>query len=321
MKKYAMNRPRRNAFTLVELLVVIAIIGILVGLLLPAVQAAREAARRLQSQNNLKQLALACHNFHDARKHFPAAANYPKNNPRDTYSGWVVPVLPYLEQGNVYEQYYGAPNSIAQAHGIDSPAATVISTLLAPSDALGNTPHEVFAPGVNASYPNGRYVGLTSYGCNGGTAAPNARLDDGIFNYDTKTRMGDMTDGTSNTILVGERYGLDKYWSKLTGSKSNDLRGYSAWSGGPFFSWRTTLAPMGYRLPESVALVPPAPGSAEYLDIYYKRLTAFGSSSSMGGSLALADGSVRFVSSGVSLITFRELSTRASGNVLPHDDL
>ena len=312
---------KRLGFTLVELLVVIAIIGILVGLLLPAVQAAREAARRMQSQNNLKQLALACHNFHDSRKHFPAAANFPANRPLDRYSGWAVPILPYIEQNNVYNNFYAAPTTNAQSHGVNSPAATVIPTLLSPSDALGTTPHESLAPGVNANFPNGRYLGLTSYGCNGGTSAPLTYVDDGMFHYDTKIRIGDVQDGTTNTILLGERFGFDQHWGALTRRPANDMRAYSAWSGGPFFSWRSTLAPIGFRLPDSVSTSPPPLFSAQYFDLYYRRLMAYGSSAPTGASLALTDGSVRFVSSSMNLITLREFCTRNSGNVLPSDEL
>ena len=312
---------RSSGFTLVELLVVIAIIGILVGLLLPAVQAARDAARRMSSQNNLKQLALACHNFHDARKHFPAAANFPVGRPLETYSSWIVPILPYIEQSNLFNNFYAAPNSIAQSHGVNSPAATVIPTLIAPSDALGTTPHESFAPGVNASFPTGRYVGLTSYGCNGGTSAPLTYVDDGMFHYDTKIRIAEVVDGTSNTIMLGERYGFDRHWGALTRRAANDMRAYSAWSGGPFFSWRSTLASVGFQLPDSVAVAPPPLGSAQYFDMYYKRLMAYGSATPGGASLALTDGSVRFVSSSINHITLREFCTRKSGNVLPSDDL
>lgn len=309
----------RMAFTLVELLVVIAIIGILVGLLLPAVQAAREASRRISSQNNLKQLAIACHLFHDSRNHFPAAANYPSGRPLDTYSSWIVPLLPFIEQGNVHQAFFGAPSGIAQAHGPNSPAATVIPTLLAPSDALGSTAYEAFAPGVNSNFPLGRYLGLTSYGCNGGTAAPLAYLDDGIFHYDSRVRLGDVSDGSSNTLLLGERYGFDPMWGKLTGRASNDMRPYSAWSGGPFFSWRSSMVSIGFRLPLTIETHPPASGSAEYFDLYYKRLFAYGSSSSSGASLALCDGSVRFMSSSTNLIVLRTLATRANGEMVPEE--
>src|SRR3954469_9382671 len=103
--------PRRLAFTLVELLVVIAIIGILVALLLPAVQSAREAARRMQCQNNVKQLGLALHNYHDVHKIFPPSSIWPveseieKKNNGNLGANWVIMVLPYMEQQNLYNSF------------------------------------------------------------------------------------------------------------------------------------------------------------------------------------------------------------------------
>ncbi len=313
------SRIQRQAFTLIELLVVIAIIAILIGLLLPAVQKVREAAARSQSQNNLKQLSLGCHSFHDVNLCFPAASFSPvPSNPATAYSSWIVPLLPHIEQGN-HQQWYANPVLTAWYNGPTAPAAAVIKTLLSPSDALCTTPHEQLAPGVNPTYPNGRYVGLTSYGCNGGTSAPPAQVKDGVFHYDTRTRLTDITDGTTNTILLGERYGSDPNWGALTRRPSNDMRGYSSWSGGPFFAWRSTLSPINYRLPDSVATAPPALGTPAYFDLYYRRLFAYGSSSSGGANLSFADGSVKFLSTNTNLITLRELSTSQSGNVLSGD--
>ncbi|HMC10910.1 MAG TPA: DUF1559 domain-containing protein [Pirellulaceae bacterium] len=95
----------RRAFTLVELLVVIAIIGVLVALLLPAVQAAREAARRMNCQSNLKQIGVALHNHHDVRLAFPPGAVNTGNNGTDTFTTWSIEILPYMEQKALYERY------------------------------------------------------------------------------------------------------------------------------------------------------------------------------------------------------------------------
>jgi prepilin-type N-terminal cleavage/methylation domain-containing protein len=304
----------RRGFTLIELLVVIAIIAILIGLLLPAVQKVREAAARMQSQNNLKQLALGCHGYHDTHNAFMSGANFSLPAAAQ-YSTWIVPLLPHIEQENLHRAWFANPAVTVRYNGPNAPAAAVIPTLLAPNDALGNTPFEQMAPGVNAAYPLGRYVGLTSYGCNGGTAAPPTDVRDGVFHYDSATRITDITDGSSNTILLGERYGMDPLWGALVNRAENDMRAYSAWAGGPFFAWRTSLAPINYRLPESVRTNPPAPFSAEYFDLYYRRLFAYGSASSAGASLAFADGSVRFLGTNTSLITLREISTIAGGEV------
>ena len=310
----------RSAFTLIELLVVIAIIAVLIGLLLPAVQKVREAAARAQSQNNLKQLTLACHSYHDVNQGLQSAAFFPTpSNPATTYGTWIIPILPYIEQDNVHRAWYANPTPAAQYNGPTGPAAAVIKTLLAPNDALGDTPFEQLAPGANPLYPNGRYVGLTSYGCNGGTAAPLAQVKEGPFHYDTRVRFIDMLDGSSNTILLGERYGTDPNWGALTRRPSNDLRAYSSWSGGPFFAWRSTLSPINYRLPDFSVTAPPAAFSAPYFDLYYRRLFSFGSASQAGANVSFADGSVKFLATNTNLITLRELSTFASGNVVNLD--
>ena len=317
------KRPPRSGFTLIELLVVIAIIAILIGLLLPAVQKVREAAARMSSQNNLKQLALACHSFHDVNNGLPFASfTAIPSNPAVNYSTWIIPILPYVEQDNVFRAWYANPTTAALYNGPNAPAAAVIKTLLAPSDALGTTPHEQTAPGANASFPNGRYVGLTSYGCNGGTAAPLAFVTDGVFHYNSRsssTRLTDITDGTPSTILLGERHGFDPNWAALTRTSSNTMRAYSAWAGGPFFAWRTALSGINYRLPDSVATSPPPAFSPAFFDLYYRRLFAYGSSSQNGASLAFADGSVKFLATSTNLLVLRELSTRASGNVVAGD--
>lgn len=323
--RYTMPRHKlfvrsQAAFTLIELLVVIAIIAILIGLLLPAVQKVREAAARAQSQNNLKQLALACHSFHDVNQGLPSAAFFPNPaNPLISYSTWIIPIFPYIEQENLHRAWYANPTVAAQYNGITAPAATVVKTLLAPNDALGDTPFEQLAPGANPAFPNGRYVGLTSYGCNGGTAAPLSYVQDGVFHYDTRTKLIEILDGTSQTMLLAERHGFDPNWGALVRRPSNDMRPFSAWAGGPFFAWRSTLAPVNFRLPDFSSSTPPALGSAAYFDLYYRRLFAVGSANPNGANIALCDGSVRFLTTNTSLLTLRELSTRASGNVLNLD--
>src|SRR4051794_8209756 len=133
------TQTRRSAFTLIELLVVIAIIAILIALLVPAVQKVREAAARATCQNNLKQLALGLHNYHDSFSHFPAGAQavvnpVPQTVPATTIQGtsWIVFVLPYIEQAGVYAQYnFQQTYSSAQNGGVVG--ANVIKTLYCPS--------------------------------------------------------------------------------------------------------------------------------------------------------------------------------------------
>jgi len=193
------SRAKNLGFTLVELLVVIAIIGILVGLLLPAVQAAREAARRLSCQNNLKQLGLACHNYESANRRFPPSAVIDLRLGNTANNGsWGVHgrILPYLEQGNLYDQ-------VDLSLGWDF--QPVIDGLripgyFCPSDAKAG---EIRDPGSGLPklYP-------TSYGFNFGrwfVYDPQMnRGGDGVFYPNSFLRFGDVTDGTSSTLLAAE---------------------------------------------------------------------------------------------------------------------
>ena len=202
----------RRGFTLVELLVVIAIIGILIALLLPAVQAAREAARRSQCVNNIKQIGLALHNYHDAFKSFPPRAVFgagcvgPPQSPY--HHTWLTAILPYMEQGPLYDSTdMGAP---AWGQPIVS---TLVETLLCPSDytALSDTTQ------TNGNIAWTNYAGPTAWdwwlrrdrnmGPNNPPGLPitydNTRSD-GIFMADNTTLMRDINDGTSNTVLAAE---------------------------------------------------------------------------------------------------------------------
>ena len=203
----AQIRPRL-AFTLVELLVVIAIIGILVGLLLPAVQAAREAARRMQCSNNVKQIALALHNYHDAYKKFPYLRGG-RNNPSlrcGDYHG-LVSMLPFFEQG---------PRSSLESGAIplnpyDNAAPVwqgVISSLICPSASptsnarYTNQPVRSYHFSMGTTIINnyaGKTNGLFSY------ASPGATNANGCVGTSTHTRFGDIVDGSSNTVAVGEK--------------------------------------------------------------------------------------------------------------------
>lgn len=187
----------RRGFTLIELLVVIAIIAVLIALLLPAVQQAREAARRSQCKNNLKQYGLALHTYHDSAKVFPKGAFHAlavNNNQSDwrCHSATVM-LLPYMDQGPLFKQY----NINVQAQNNDVLARSLKSGMVAcPSDSLpsnGDAPSNyVYCAGTNVVHANGGF----------GIAANN---QNGIFNNCVVVGTRDIRDGTSNTIAVSEQ--------------------------------------------------------------------------------------------------------------------
>lgn len=211
---------RKPGFTLVELLVVIAIIGILVGLLLPAVQAAREAARRMQCGNNLKQLGLGLHNYESAFKRFPCGFtdNFNIVVPgRDGGWSWAAGLLPYIEQSPLYESLdtrfspYGTVGTVSDPAGRNNLAtATVIATFRCPSDIGPST------AAINSGNPGGTpTIALTSY-C--GVLGPHdgelcdvstnpvttGARNTGLLVVNANRKFADITDGTSNCFAVGE---------------------------------------------------------------------------------------------------------------------
>ncbi len=215
-------RNRSRGFTLVELLVVIAIIGILIALLLPAVQAAREAARRSQCSNNLKQIGLALQNYHDTFKSFPPAwvrartsrttffGNAANGNGYDQW-GWMAMTLPFMEQQALHDQIDVGPVNLAQVG--DTATAllqTPIGNLRCPSDTgpdLNSGRRLNGEDGTNENTALGSYVGAhTSWSGRVGRSPGNNQKDErGLLIEDRGTKIRDVIDGTSNTIAVGER--------------------------------------------------------------------------------------------------------------------
>jgi prepilin-type N-terminal cleavage/methylation domain-containing protein/prepilin-type processing-associated H-X9-DG protein len=240
---------KRSGFTLVELLVVIAIIGILVGLLLPAVQAAREAARRMQCSNNLKQLGLAALNYESAFKKFPPNhvwALQPTNGGDRVGSianlecwGWTVMLMPFMEQGNLYDQMNVSQQSLANYIALATDVQlsflqTEISSLRCPSDADEQRAKRARHWGGGWGAGQGGHgqweSGLTNYIANRGTRNLNQRVLDthGMFMEMLSVGISDVTDGTSNTFMIGERdskYGRAGAWPGVRNPNGSGMRG------------------------------------------------------------------------------------------------
>jgi prepilin-type N-terminal cleavage/methylation domain-containing protein/prepilin-type processing-associated H-X9-DG protein len=209
---------RRSGFTLIELLVVIAIIAVLIALLLPAVQQAREAARRSQCKNNLKQFGLALHNYHDTFGTFPMGMAYYRADGKNMTANqgnwaWGALILPQLDQAPLYQMMQVGPNSPATANNLASKPGllqTPLSVFRCPSDTgtdANDPDRAVNLSGVSstlntatAQTARGNYVGN-----NGDLQMGGGNGDTGIFNRDKCCSLRDITDGSSTTVAIGER--------------------------------------------------------------------------------------------------------------------
>jgi prepilin-type N-terminal cleavage/methylation domain-containing protein/prepilin-type processing-associated H-X9-DG protein len=329
--------PRRGAFTLIELLVVIAIIGVLIGLLLPAVQKVREAAARTQCVNNLKQIGLALHGYHDANNRFPPGYVDRNTNPASTPDndlgpgwGWASFLLPYLEQGNVYNQI-----NFSQGVGIGS--NTAVSQLSLKIYQCPSDPLQQAFPVYDSSFTNpiatvahGNYVGCIGWeecfngaggdpqpgGGDDGLSGAYGQAGRGLFYRNSRIRIADVTDGLSNTIVVGER-SSNHAPSTWTG----------AVAGGRCPAWMATQPPSPYSSPpgpaydnadfgEALVL---AHGNATHLpsaDFPIFDPDVFYSMHPQGANFLFGDGSVHFLTSGIDPYTYQHLCTIAGGEVL-----
>jgi prepilin-type N-terminal cleavage/methylation domain-containing protein/prepilin-type processing-associated H-X9-DG protein len=302
----ATSHEPRSAFTLIELLVVIAIIAILMGLLLPAVQKVREAAARIKCTNNLKQIGLALHNYHDSMNGFPPGYADGNNNPAADATadvgpgwGWASFLLPNLEQNNVYNQII-----FGQTVGVNPIGQLTLPIFLCPSDQQ-LPPFTVY--GTNVVVAQGNYVG-----CNGTLeTSPHPGNNTGVFLRNSRTRSADITDGLSNTIVVGERssnHSLTTWTGAVPGGLVPALMAPGPSPNDPFTQAETAQALIlahGNR-----THVPSADMPIWDADVFYSRHTG------PGANFLFGDGSVHFLTSAINGITYENMCNKSDGNPL-----
>jgi prepilin-type processing-associated H-X9-DG protein/prepilin-type N-terminal cleavage/methylation domain-containing protein len=343
---------KRTAVTLVELLVVIAIIAVLMGLLLPAVQQVREAANHAACSSNLKQLGIALHNYHDAQGSFPPGytVSGTDNLEMGAFGGFI-PLLPFLEQDEWFRRW--DPNHTWYDPPNDALMATQVKVFYCPSNRTAGVIDTSFlVPAAGRPLPN---VAACDYLlCKGANAALceytqvplSAR---GVFDVNTRTRLTDITDGTSTTFAMGEgagnnpRFGIRRYWQDKAAA-ANLFPGQSklidqSWSSGPMAT--RALHSIGLLGGACLGVTAERGGQADPFDERmnnplalpaldcnngctnsgtapgtYDTISGFRSAHPGGCNFLFCDGSVRFVTETVAPDTYRALSTMAGGEVI-----
>jgi prepilin-type processing-associated H-X9-DG protein len=325
----------RRGITLVEVVVLFVVMVALVGLLLPGLCRMREASDRISCQKNLARIAQAAFQFHDSQAKFPAGetvVNDKVYGPWNEiyYSSWVMPLLPYLGEGeraaglakypDFPERHYGGKKSL---YGTPMPVLICQSDALPESGAYEYNSPDPTSQTYNPAFPEGRYDAVTSYGANWGTEqivkAPGQVLNqNGMFHYNTRTRTIDVYDGLATTILFGERSHDEPRW-RYMGFASPSQQSFAVWARwytGGTYTGRQPIERLNYRLPGWVETRPPEFNSDAWRDVYSKRLGSYGSEHPGGCNFVMSDGSVHFVSDSISLITLHALSTKAGGEMV-----
>lgn len=301
---------RQRGFTLIELLVVIAIIAVLIALLLPAVQQAREAARRSQCKNNIKQLGLALHNYHDTHGAFPSATVTnvigPCPAPGVSSAPWTVMILPFLDEAPRYNTFNFAGGTFG---GLfiqeDSTTESAKQKLRLVKFECPSDPNSAES-NANCNYMavmGGCVNGTDPTGCCNVSGYPEQRIgsSNGIFYNNSNTKLRDLVDGSTNTLMIGE--------SRYMVLKGASSQFYATWAssfyraGGPMYSTATAVM----NQINTSTLDPGVSGTWHIMN------NQFGSRHVGGAHFMLADGSVQFVSQNIDITTLRCLARKNDG--------
>jgi prepilin-type N-terminal cleavage/methylation domain-containing protein/prepilin-type processing-associated H-X9-DG protein len=339
------HHPKR-AFTLIELLVVIAIIAILIGLLLPAVQKVRDAAARTQCINNLKQIGVALHNYHDVYLQFPAGYIDGNKNPQSTPDndigpgwGWAAQLLPFVEQGGVYNQIN---LNVGVGLGVNAaPCQIALKVYQCPADPYQQN-FTVWP--TNVVVAHGNYIGCSGWvecfgnaggdyvpSSDGGAAedgdganTPTGLAGDGLFYRNSRNTFASVTDGLSNTVIVGERC-----------AQHSPTTWTGAVTGGQCPAWMATTPWTPPYTPSSSA--PSGPNGTAYDNADYGEALVLGhgnlthlpnsdnpffdpdtfwSMHTGGANFLFGDGSVHFLTSGINPATYQAMMTIGAGDIV-----
>ncbi|MEW4453502.1 DUF1559 domain-containing protein [Bremerella sp. JC817] len=320
-KRQLASKAKRAGFTLVELLVVIAIIGILIALLLPAVQQAREAARRSQCQNNLKQMGLAMHNYHDTYGCFPAGF-YRRSYSYSTFSGpgwgWGAMILPQIEQNNRYEAL-----NVMNQFASDDPAILeysqgLISTYRCPSTPGGDVNPEFKNSDSEPSHGLSTYKGVfgdlnTQYNypdddC-GYYSGSCINGGNGMFSPNSATKFRDVTDGTTNTVMIGEV----PFGQNGTRNSSDDLIKYL---GAVWIGVTTGGASSNVATHQTLRGVTSSGAQSAEYKINGTNQYGFGSHHPGGAQFVLSDASVRFFTENMDGVSVNRIASKDDGQVI-----
>ncbi|UBM38870.1 DUF1559 domain-containing protein [Bremerella sp. TYQ1] len=296
-----MNSPRRG-FTLVELLVVIAIIGILIALLLPAVQQAREAARRMQCSNNLKQMGLACHNYMDTSQGaFPPGSYYKLQSGQWDKHGWAVAILPFIEQNALYDAYDFSVAPLAAFH--EDIRRTVIDGYICPSYNGPSTSESssLFKDGALLTYQGvaGVYYNDSTLDQNlPGNAGNGMITSNGAFRINGERRAAEIVDGLSNTIMIGDYIHADR-----TGANSGKPGNVRCWIMG------TTDVAKGALYNVKIIYEDTINSRRDRNDGIAFNHLPFSSQHPGGANFVAADGSVHFLPETINFDVYRAVAT------------